>query len=161
MSNRPTAVFARARGGGFTLLELLVAVAIVSVLAAIGLPAYTSYVERARVGQAITDIRFLNVLVRKYEDDHRDVPAGLAAIGHADKLDPWGKPYVYLKLVGPATAGKARKNKNLVPINSQFDLYSRGRDGKSLPALTAAPSLDDVVIANDGGFVGLAVEYVK
>jgi general secretion pathway protein G len=146
---------------GFTLLELLVALAILAVLAAIGLPAYSNYVERARVHQAITDIRFLNVLVRKYEDDHRDVPAGLGAIGQADKLDPWGRPYVYLKLVKPATAGTARKNKNLVPINSQFDLYSLGRDGKSKPPLTSAASLDDVVLANDGGFVGLAAEYVK
>ncbi len=48
-----------------------------------------------------------------------------------------------------------------MPINSQFDLYSRGRDGASQPPLTAGPSLDDVVLANDGGFVGLAAEYVK
>lgn len=151
----------RTRAPGFTLLELLVAVAILAVLAAIGLPAYWGYAERARVSQAVTDIRFLNVLVRKYEDDHRDVPAGLGAIGQADKLDPWGRPYVYLKLGTAATAGLARKNKNLVPINSQFDLYSRGRDGASKPALTAKSSHDDVVLANDGGFVGLARDYTQ
>jgi general secretion pathway protein G len=144
---------------GFTLLELLVALAILAVLAAIGLPAYSNYVERARVHQAITDIRFLNVLVRKYEDDHRDVPAGLGAIGQADKLDPWGRPYVYLKLVKPATAGTARKNKNLVPINSDFDLYSMGKDGNSSSPLTAKASRDDIVRASDGRFVGLASDY--
>jgi general secretion pathway protein G len=146
---------------GFTLLELLVAVAILAVLAAIGVPAYLDYVERARVNQAITDIRMLNVLARKYEDDHHTVPPGLGAIGAAGKLDPWGRPYVYLRLSGPGTVGQARKNKNLVPINSGFDLYSAGKDGASLPPLTAKPSLDDVVLANDGGFVGLAAEYVK
>jgi general secretion pathway protein G len=146
---------------GFTLVELLIGLAIVAVLAAVALPAYSDYVERARVHQAITDITVLNTLLRKYDDDHRDAPSGLGAIGAAGKLDPWGRPYVYLKLGAPGTAGKARKNKNLVPINSAFDLYSHGKDGASMPPLTAQPSLDDVVLANDGGFVGLAAEYVK
>lgn len=152
---------AAVRHAGFTLLELLVAIAILAMLAAIAVPAYLDYVERARVNQAITDIRTLNVLARKYEDDHHAVPPGLGSIGAAGKLDPWGRPYVYLKLGAPSTAGQARKNKNLVPINSEFDLYSRGKDGASLPPLTAKPSLDDVVLANDGSFVGLAAEYVK
>jgi general secretion pathway protein G len=116
-------------------------------------------VERARVHQAITDITVLNTLLRKYDDDHRDMPSGLGAIGAAGKLDPWGRPYVYLKLGAPGTAGKARKNKNLVPINTQYDLYSKGKDGDSTPPLTAAKSRDDVVLANDGAFVGKASEY--
>jgi general secretion pathway protein G len=149
------------RPAGFTLLELLIGLAILAVLATIALPAYSDYVERARVYQAITDIRTLNALIRKYEDDHRDVPSSLAPIGAAGKLDPWGKPYVYLKLGVPGTAGLARKNKNLVPINSGFDLYSQGLDGASKPPLTAKPSHDDVVLANDGGFVGLASDYTQ
>lgn len=149
------------RAAGFTLLELLIGLAIVALLAAIAWPTYSDYAERARVAQAIADIRVLFVGIRKYEDDNRAVPPDLAAIGAADKRDPWGAPYVYLKLGGPGTAGKARKNKNLVPINSQFDLYSRGRNGASLPPLTAKPSLDDVVLANDGSFVGLATDYVQ
>lgn len=146
---------------GFTLVELLIALAIAAVLAAIALPAYSSYVERARVNQAIADIRMLNVMLRKYEDDHRDVPGGLAAIGAAGRLDPWGRPYVYLKLEGKSTMALSRKNKNLVPINSDFDLYSQGKDGASLPPLTAKRSLDDIVLANDGGFAGLASDYVQ
>jgi general secretion pathway protein G len=149
------------RGGGFTLPELLIALAILGVLGAIALPAYSNYTEKARVNRAIADIRTLNALVRKYDDDHHTMPPSLAAIGAADMRDPWGRPYVYLKLGAPSAAGKARKNKNLVPINSEFDLYSRGKDGASLPPLTAKPSLDDVVLANDGGFVGLGSEYVQ
>jgi general secretion pathway protein G len=146
---------------GFTLLELLIGMGIVTVLASIALPAYSDYVERTRVNQAIAEIRVLLVSIRKYEDDNRAVPSNLAMIGAANKLDPWGRPYVYLKFGGHGTAGKARKNKNLVPINSQFDLYSQGKDGASKPPLTAKPSLDDVVLANDGSFVGLASVYVQ
>jgi general secretion pathway protein G len=46
-----------------------------------------------------------------------------------------------------------------VPVNSTFDLYSLGPDGKSSPPFTAAPSQDDIVRANDGGFIGLASDY--
>ena len=149
------------RSAGFTLLELAIGLAIIAVLAGIALSAYSDYAERVRVAQAIADIRVLMVSIRKYEDDNRAVPPDLAAIGAADKRDPWGGAYAYLKLGGPGAAAKARKNKNLVPINSQFDLYSKGKDGASQPPLTAHPSLDDVVLANDGNFVGLAADYVN
>jgi general secretion pathway protein G len=46
-----------------------------------------------------------------------------------------------------------------VPINSDFDLYSLGKDGKSAGPLTALASRDDVILANDGRFVGLASDY--
>ena len=46
-----------------------------------------------------------------------------------------------------------------MPINSDFDLYSTGPDGASVAPLTAEPSRDDIVRANDGAFIGLASEY--
>jgi len=47
----------------------------------------------------------------------------------------------------------------MVPINSDFDLYSMGKDGRSVAPLTAKDSRDDIVRANDGGYVGLASEF--
>jgi len=46
-----------------------------------------------------------------------------------------------------------------VPINSDYDLYSKGPDGLSLKPLTAAPSRDDIVRANNGSFIGIAADY--
>jgi general secretion pathway protein G len=46
-----------------------------------------------------------------------------------------------------------------VPINSDYDLFSVGLDGSSLAALTAIVSKDDIIRANDGGFIGLAANY--
>jgi general secretion pathway protein G len=40
-----------------------------------------------------------------------------------------------------------------------FDLYSKGKDGNSAPPLTASASQDDIVVANDGGFIGMAKNY--
>ena len=44
--------------------------------------------------------------------------------------------------------GKMRKNRFLVPINSEYDLYSMGKDGKTQMPLTAKASRDDVIFAN-------------
>jgi len=55
--------------------------------------------------------------------------------------------------------GQKRKDKNLVPINSDYDLYSMGPDGKTTSALTAAISQDDIVRGRDGIFIGLAADY--
>jgi general secretion pathway protein G len=55
--------------------------------------------------------------------------------------------------------GKVRKDRFLVPINSTYDLYSMGADGRSVGPLTAAMSRDDIIRANDGAYVGLAEGY--
>ncbi len=100
-------------------------------------------------------------LIDLYRTNNRVFPNSLADINMAGKLDPWNHPYKYLNLspVPHGMNGKVRKDKNLVPINSDFDLYSMGKDGASQAPLTAAASRDDVVRANDGRFVGLASDY--
>ena len=155
------AVRASRRASGFTVIEILIVVAIVGTLASIAVPKYADYKERVKVAQAVRDIAALSLLINNYQLDARNYPPNLASVGNAGKLDPWGRPYVYLNLQDPALKGKgqARKNKNLVPINSDFDLYSVGKDGDSAGPLTAGTSRDDVIRANDGGFIGLARDY--
>jgi len=65
-----------------------------------------------------------------------------------------------LRLYGlPGNLPQARRDHNLVPINSDFDLYSMGPDGQSVKPLTGGVSRDDIVRANDGAFVGKASTY--
>ena len=146
---------------GFTLVELLIAVAIVAVLVVVAVPSYQHYRDRVAVMQAKSDIVAIATTIELYRSDNGNFPNSLAAINMAGKLDPWNHPYQYLNLspVAPGNIGKVRRDKNLVPINSDFDLYSMGKDGASQSPLTAAASQDDVVRANDGRFVGLASDY--
>jgi general secretion pathway protein G len=148
----------RAVPRGFTLMEFLLAVAIIGVLAAVAWPSYARYIERSKVARAQMEIVSISGMIKAFYLDHRDWPDTLAQIG-ANNVDPWGEPYAYQPFRTDADLKKARKNRNLHPINSDFDLYSMGKDRKSKAPLVAKESRDDVVRANDGAFVGLAETY--
>ena len=140
---------------GMTLVEMLAVMAIIGSLAAIGIPRYRTVVEQARVAKAIGDIQALGLSLKAQDS----LPDNIASIGTIP-LDPWGRAYVYNKFDPTRNVPQgARRDRFLVPINSDFDLYSVGPDGASSPPLNAGPSRDDVVWANDGGFIGLASQY--
>jgi general secretion pathway protein G len=145
--------------GGFTLVELMLTIGLVAVLAAIAVPSYNSYRERVRVFQAVKDIAEIAVTIKQYYQNERVYPASLATIGAGAQLDPWGRPYVYLDLTTKKGNGGSRRDKNLNPLNSDFDLYSKGKDGLTKLPITQKDSLDDVLRANDGAFIDLASKY--
>jgi general secretion pathway protein G len=155
------AIAARAvpRVAAFTLVELLLVVAIVAVLASIAIPSYAGYVDRARVAQAKGDITDLELAIAQYLADNNTLPNALSDLGKGAFIDPWGNAYQYLNLGNIKGHAGARKDKSLVPINSDYDLYSSGKDGLSRPPLTAKVSQDDIVRARNGGFVGLASDF--
>jgi len=144
---------------GFTMLELLLAMAVVGILAAIALPAYSSYSQRMKVTIAVRDLGEMSVRIQSYISLTNVPPPDLATVGFGNVLDPWGNPYAYLSFNGLIGKGQMRKDKNLVPINTQFDLYSVGPDGQSRPPITAHESRDDIIMANDGGYIGTAADY--
>lgn len=147
------------RKKGFTLAELLLALAVVGVLAAIAFPSYSKYIERMKISTAISDIVQIEVQIERFKTVNGGLPASLAELQGVPPLDPWDNPYQYLNFEGVKGKGKMRKDKNMVPVNSDYDLYSRGKDGRSVEPFTAKASRDDVVRANNGGFVGLAADY--
>jgi len=146
---------------GFTLVELMLAIAILAVLVAIAVPSYQIYSERIKVQRAETDILLLSAAIDMYDRDNQEYPTNLAVTGNAGMLDPWGRPYQYLRLspLAGSAAGLRRKDRNLVPINSDYDLYSLGKDGATQAPLTVPVSRDDIIRANNGRFVGLASDY--
>ncbi len=144
---------------GLTLIELMIVVAIIGVLASIAIPAYDDYVEEARVAQAVSDIASISLKVEAYWNDARAYPNTLADVGAASMLDPWENPYQYLNLFDKEGKGGNRKDRKLNPLNSDFDLYSMGKDGQSQTQISNKVSLDDVIRANDGKFINLASKY--
>lgn len=143
----------------FTLFELLLAIAIIGILAGAAFPAYRRYLDEARNQQARADIRAIESVLERYYFTNNAYPDTLGQVRLDNMTDPWSKPYRYVRITVSTNRGLLRKDRNLVPINSDYDLYSTGKDGDSRPPLAAPPSRDDIVRANSGKFVGLASDY--
>jgi len=122
---------------GFTLLELLVVLAIIATLAAVVAPAIFNNVSDAKTDAAKSQLELFALALDAYRLDNDRYPTtaqGLAALrvkpatGELPPnwrgpylrkdipLDPWGHAYVYVApgLVNPTS----------------YDLYTLGRDGK-------------------------------
>lgn len=147
------------RHAGMTLVEVMLVVAILAVLVSIGYPSYQGYLDRAKVAEAKADILEIETAITRYSIENNAFPDDLSDIGMGNFLDPWGNPYQYLNIATTKGNGKVRKDHALVPINSDYDLYSMGKDGKSVSPLTAKLSRDDVVRGRNGQFVGLASDF--
>ena len=145
------------------LLELLVALTVVGLLATIALPTYAAIIERQKVGEAGRELMEIAMVIERYRTMRFEIPETLTELGLDAHLleDPWGRQYQFLNFDSsiPGIKGKIRKDHNLHPLNTEFDLYSLGKDGKSKEPLTAKDSRDDVIYARDGACVGLAEDF--
>ena len=118
------------RQSGFTLIEIIVVVVIISMLAALVAPKFLGRVDDARVAAAKSDVQSISAALALYRLDNFNYPStsqGLQALvanpgnaknwkGYLDKVpnDPWGNEYQYL-----SPGQKA----------SDYDLWSNGSDG--------------------------------
>jgi len=147
------------------LIEVVIAVLILGILSVIAVPSYLKYLEKNKEATVISDI---NIIASQLAGPMMEgaLPPGLATINVGNILpliDPWGNPYQYFPIYGHLAdhsyMNGARKDHNLHPINSDFDLYSMGPDGQTSKPLTAQKSRDDIIRANDGAFIGKASTY--
>lgn len=138
---------------GFTLVEMVVVTGIIGILATLSIPAYNTFIDRAKNARAKSEVRLLETEINAYRFDTNSLPANLAAINRADMLDPWGHGYVYNFPPVP----RVRFGKDL---NNDYDLCSMGKDGLT-PAdgLITGTGADDLVRGNNGIFVGSGQEF--
>jgi general secretion pathway protein G len=141
---------------GFSLLELVIVTAIIAVLAALVVPAYNHFVEGVKVTRCRAEIRGLEQVISSYALDKYVLPDSLNDVGRGSLLDPWGNAYQYVNI---EKGGIPRKGLFGGNLNSDFDLYSVGKDGLSDASASIWDSPDDVARAGNGAWVGLASTY--
>ena len=66
-----TPVRSHARAAGFTLIELMITVAIVGILAMVALPAYKDYVKRGKLTEAFNQLSACSITMGQYYQDNR------------------------------------------------------------------------------------------
>ncbi|HEZ7181131.1 TPA: pilin [Neisseria meningitidis] len=115
---------------GFTLIELMIVIAIVGILAAVALPAYQDYTARAQVSEAILLAEGQKSAVTEYYLNHGKWPGDNSDAGVASSSTIKGK---YVKEVtvanGVVTATMASSNVNNEIKGKKLSLWAKRQDG--------------------------------
>lgn len=135
---------------GFTLVELLIVVAIIMIIMVLAVPTFGKIKDQAKISRCMSEIRGLEREIAAYATEKGSYPPGLADINRGELRDPWGSLYVY--------SAPTREDVG-VPINTDYDLFSKGENGANVASISDALSIDDVIRADDGVYVGLAIKY--
>jgi type IV pilus assembly protein PilA len=83
---------------GFTLIELMIVVAIIGILAAVAVPAYQDYIARAQVSEAVSLTTGAKTPISEYYNEKGQWPLVATDV----ISNPSGKYTSYITLVGPA-----------------------------------------------------------
>ncbi|HFC2213627.1 TPA: pilin, partial [Neisseria gonorrhoeae] len=135
---------------GFTLIELMIVIAIVGILAAVALPAYQDYTARAQVSEAILLAEGQKSAVTEYYLNHGEWPENNGDAGVASPADIKGK---YVEKVevnnGVVTATMASSNVNKEIKDKRLSLWAKRQDGSvkwfcGQPVKRNAKDADDV-----------------
>ncbi|UYA86735.1 pilin [Neisseria gonorrhoeae] len=140
---------------GFTLIELMIVIAIVGILAAVALPAYQDYTARAQVSEAILLAEGQKSAVTEYYLNHGEWPKDNASAGVASASDIKGK---YVEKVevknGVVTAQMKPSGVNKEIQGKRLSLWAR-REAGSVKWFCGQP------VTRDAGNAGKADDVTK
>lgn len=85
---------------GFTLIELMITVAVIGILSAIALPSYTSYITRSKITDAVASLADYRVKMEQYYQDNRNYGTASAACPVVVTSSQY---FTYTCVVGSAT----------------------------------------------------------
>jgi type IV pilus assembly protein PilE len=119
---------------GFTLIELMIVVAIVAILGSIALPAYNDYIQRGRITAAISELSDMRVKLEQYFQDNRTYVNACAA-GTLAPLPPNTEFFQYScpALTGTAFTVRALGSGSMAGFEYTID-QSNVRTTVALPA---------------------------
>lgn len=156
---KSVAIKGKQNSKAFTVLEFAVVMIIISLTYMTISPAVIRMVETANIKNVEQEVTNIQADIDDFLKENGRLPDSLEEVYGEVPLDEWGNPYQYLNHTKAKGKGKLRKDKNLVPINSDYDLYSMGPDGETASPLTASISQDDIIRGRNGSYIGVASDY--
>ncbi|HFC8023333.1 TPA: pilin [Neisseria meningitidis] len=141
---------------GFTLIELMIVIAIVGILAAVALPAYQDYTARAQVSEAILLAEGQKSAVTEYYLNHGEWPGNNSSAGVASTPSDIKGKYVQKVEVakGVITATMLSSGVNKEIQGKKLSLWAKRQDGSvkwfcGLPVTRTDAKADDVTADSD------------
>ncbi|HEZ1724016.1 TPA: pilin [Neisseria meningitidis] len=138
---------------GFTLIELMIVIAIVGILAAVALPAYQDYTARAQVSEAILLAEGQKSAVTEYYLNHGIWPGDNSSAGVATSSEIKGKYVEKVEVAkGVITATMLSTGVNKEIQGKKLSLWAKRQDGSvkwfcGQPVTRTAADSDDVADA--------------
>ena len=130
---------------GFTLIELMIVIAIIGILAVIALPAYQDYTARAQVSEAISLMEGQKSAVVEYYADKGAWPASNEAAGIAAAADIKGKYVAQVEVGGDGVITATMKTTD---VNNEI----KGKTVSLTPHATTAGATPGAATTANGSF---------
>jgi type IV pilus assembly protein PilE len=128
------------RHAGFTIIELMVAVAIIAILAAIGYPSYSDYTRRGKIAEALSTLAETRAKMEQYYLDNRAYTGANAAGLPCD--------------TGVMDAGKKYFSFNCVVNPADYTVTATGRASEGMGAFTYTVNQQNVRSTTISGLSG-------